>query len=281
MLDNIISEYFISNKKENQEHKDRFYPTLSSAFVDHISYKKLEGKCLRMAYYMCMGFKEDTDIPVSNKLVMKTGDYVENMLLDIFESNNILVDKGVKFEVSKYKLYGKIDGILNINNSEVGLEIKTIGSNPVMCSEIFGSQAKPGFPKWTHLFQTLLYCYAFIDRLSKFKLLYIRRDFGSIKEFDISIEPIDGIIYPLVNGVIVRSFTVNDILKRYILLDNFIKSNTVPPREYQQIYNANDIPSYVYYGILTKRQADNYKVSPFGDKECRICTYRTRCAKDR
>lgn len=278
IANNYIEEYLKNKSKDSFEHRDRLYPSFSSVFVNYGKYKKLEGKCLRAAYYNCIGTNA-----VNNKTIQEVlGEYVESMIIDIFKETGILVDKAVKFSIDDYNIYGKLDAIISIDSVQFGVEIKSIGGNNKWTNnQIFGSIYNKPYPKWQHLLQTIIYCYAFREKLdSGFILYYIRRDTGESKEFLVSIEVYKGEMYAAIDGNIDFRFKVTDILNRYKILYKYIEENKVPPKEYMKIYPKEDIVSYYKLGIISKKQLDNYYVDAFGDFCCKYCEYKDICDKD-
>lgn len=280
IIEDALALYF-KERESTREHKDRLFPTQSSAYIDYVKYKKLEGRCLRASYYSCIGVKEIDEMNIDRRLTLSLGEYTEDMLINIFNRTGILVDKGVKFEIEKYHISGKLDAIVKDGDKEAGVEIKSIGSNKWTVNSIFGSPWNVSAPKWQNLFQTIVYCYAFRERLPYFLLCYIRRDNGERKTFKIAIEPIKKKLYCVIDGIVDYRYTVNDILERYALLFEFIGKDEVPPREFLKIYDKNDIKDYVRVGFISKKQAENYNTTPFGDHQCKFCGYSNQCDKDK
>jgi hypothetical protein len=287
MNNNLIEEMFEKALLTNEvfEHKDRLYPTSSSVYVDFGKYKKLQGKCLRASYYACNGLEEiDTssnEDKINRKFQQREGEYSERMILDILDKQGVLISKALKFELPKYKIYGKLDGIIVENDKLVGLEIKTIGgNNQYTVNDIWGSQWNKPAPRWQNLFQTLIYCYAFRGIIDHFTILYERRDTGSRKYFNISIEPIKKKIYPVIDGIVDYRYTINDMLDRYLELSKSLEEDVPPVTEYMKLYPKNDIDRYVKAGILTKKQGEKYKEEPFGDFNCAYCGFRKKCDED-
>lgn len=282
MIETLLSDYFNKNKKLSLEHKERFYPTQASVFADYGQYKKLHGKCMRAAYYSCMGIPEiEEERKISGLTIMKLGDYIEKMIVDMLSDVGALVESGTKFEIKDYNVFGKLDAIIKVEDEEVGLEVKSIGSNKYAVNSIFGSPWNEPYPKWPHLLQTLVYCYAFRERINKFIILYIRRDTGETKEFTISIIVEKDIIYPVIDGKIDKRYTLSDLLNRYSELQKYLEKSSVPPRDFIKIYPKNIIPQYVKLGILSKKQGENYKTAAFGDRECSWCGYTLLCDRDK
>jgi hypothetical protein len=278
IVSNYIEGYLKSKSKDSFEHKDRLYPTFASVFVNYGKYKRLEGKCLRAAFYHCIGSES-----VNNKSIQEVlGEYVEDMLINMFKDQGILSDRAVRFSIDEYNIHGKLDAIINIDSVQFGVEIKSIGgNNKWVNNQIFGSIYNKPYPKWQHLLQTIIYCYAFREKLdSGFILLYIRRDTGECKEFLVSIEIYNGEMYIAVDGNIDFRFKIKDILDRYKALATYIKENKTPPKEYMKIYPKENILSYYKLGIISKKQLDNYYIEAFGDYCCKYCEYKDLCDKD-
>lgn len=277
-LEKSINDYFIGKNKTKIVHKDRFYPKHSSVYIDNNKYKKLQGQCLRAAYYSCIGCDTEDQLNINTSLSTLLGEYTENMLINIYKKQGILIDRSVKFSIDQYNIFGKIDCIILENDSEVGVEIKSLGSNKYNIDLVFGNKYRRPYPKWQNLFQTLIYCYAFRERLKYFYLQYIRRDTCERKTFCISIEPQrDGKIYPVIDGIIDYRFTINELLDRYKLLYSYILKEEVPPMEYIKIYDKEKLDTYLKIGFLTKKQIDMYNYEPFGDFQCKYCEYRKIC----
>lgn len=283
MIIEIIEDYLkIDLKKETRSHTDRFYPSSASTYINYGKYKKLEGSCLRASYYSCLG-TEPEDNSNEKNIRELLGDYTERMLIDIFLEKNMLVDSAVRFELKDYNVHGKLDAIIKKDSKEYGVEIKSIGGNNSWTNnQIFGSIYNTPYPKFNHIFQTLIYCYAFRKTLKNgFILLYIRRDTGDMKEFLITIEQYDKKLYPCIDSKLDMRYTVDELLKRYKILNKYILKSEVPPKEYMDIYPMSEIESYYKLGIISKKQLEKYNVEPFGDFMCRFCEYKNKCKEDK
>jgi hypothetical protein len=282
-IEEVLKESLLT--REPFEHKDRLYPTQASVYIDYGKYKKLHGKCMRASYYACNGIKEESNLDseeqLNRSLQQLEGEYTEKMILDILEKKKVLVDKALKFEVVKYNIYGKLDGIIVKDKKLVGLEIKSVGgNNQYTVNDIWGSQWNKPAPRWQNLFQTLIYCYAFRGTIDSFLIYYQRRDTGQRKVFNISIEPIKDKIYPVINGVVDYRYTINDMLDRFKLLGNCLKDGKIPPREFMGTYPEDQIKKYVELGIVSKKRYETYKTKPFGDFECAYCGFKDKCDKE-
>lgn len=273
-----ILETNINQTRKPVEHKDRFYPIQSSCYITFPKYKKLYGACLRASYYSCIGKEEDASTNIINPLKRKIGIYIEKMILDDLSRKGNIKSKKVSFTNNKYSISGELDAICLIDGKEYGLEIKSIGGdNYYINSLIFDNNS----PKWQDLFQTIVYSYTFKDTIPNgFILLYIRRDTGQIKEFIIQVEPYGNKLLVIINGKPETRFEVNDILYRYKILKQYVDKEIVPPKDYIQIYNKEDIYRYYKAGAISKKQLEAYGIKPFGDSQCRFCNYKKECEKD-
>lgn len=282
MIEQQIEQYVKNNKWDNTEHRETFYPSLSSC--DKVINKKTKatkpfGHCLRSSYYSCIGLSEKT-IPSSRTITRKLGDYTEYMLLSLFEKNGILVEKGTKFLIESFKVSGKIDAIVKIDDCEYGVEIKSISSSKWTIGNIFGTQYNQPTPNIEHLLQCMIYLYAMIGRIDTFYLVYIRRDNGEIKEFEIKLALIDGIWYPTIDGKVIYDINCNNVLSRFAKLADYIETDTVPPRDYHFIYPNEYAKELNECGYLSRFMYNKYVEEPFGDFECSSCGYKDMCIKD-
>jgi len=278
MIKEILEKYIENRKNKPLEHRDRLYPTFASCYVTFSKYKRLYGKCMRAAYYSCIGEEESTEPGLNLSMQRMLGEYTEKMILDCLKRQDSLKDKNVPFAVDKYNIYGKLDGIVLYNGKEYGLEIKSIsGANAYINYLIFENNN----PRWQDLFQTIIYCYAFRDTLPNgFILFYIRRDTGDIKEITVQVEPYNNELSVIIDGKVESRYKVKDLLDRYVTLYKYIQANKVPPREYIDIYPVDMIPDYYKLGILSKKQVDAYNIKPFGDSACIYCGYKHLCKNE-
>jgi CRISPR/Cas system-associated exonuclease Cas4 (RecB family) len=282
MIEKQIEAYSLNNKRIDSEHLDSYYAVYASCnkiINQQNGHTKVHGFCQRCAYYSCIGLSEKQTGP-SRSIARKLGDYTEYMLLSILDKTGALTEKGVKFTLEEYKVNGKLDGIVKIDDIESGIEIKSISSSKWTIGNIFGTQYNKPKPKIEHVMQCIIYLLAFFGRLNNFYLIYIRRDNGDIKEFDISLALIDGVLYPAVDGVVWYDINCNDILDRFKLLDGYVQSNVVPPRSFSFVYTNAYAKQLFEDGFLSKYMYNKYLEEPFGDIECSSCGYKDLCIKD-
>jgi hypothetical protein len=238
------------------------------------------GICIRASYYSNIGFSEK-NLDTGRFLSRKLGDFTEYMLLSLMEKSGSLVSKGDKFILEEQKISGRIDAIIKYNNEDVGLEIKSISSNKYILSKIFGGFAGSiPYPKVEHILQCMIYQYAFLSTLSKFVICYIRRDNGCIKEFEISLFMEDNDFYPVIDGIVDRSISLNNIFKRYDILSNSIKNSIPPQRDYLTLYSPEYVTQLLDEKAMSYTSYKKWKDEPFGDYECLNCYFKDICDKD-
>lgn len=282
MISEQLEQYARNNKRDDEEHIGSYYAVYASCdkkISTTQGITKVHGYCTRAAYYSCIGLSEVA--PNSNRLLSrKLGDYTEYMLLSILDKNGVLDSKGVKFTFEKYKINGKLDAIVKIDDTLSGVEIKSISANKWTISNIFGSKWNKAEPKIEHLLQCMVYLSAFAGELDSFYLIYIRRDNGDTIEFKIELALIDGIFYPTVDGEVRYDINCNNMLDRFTALDSYLTSNIIPPRDYNFTYTQDYAEELFKSGWLTRYMYEKYLESPFGDIQCSSCGYKDICIKD-
>lgn len=282
MIKNLLETYFLNNKRLGLEHKDSLYATFASCdkiLNNENGITKHQGHCQRAAYYSCNGLGA-SERKLNHSISSKMGDSIEGLLIYIFSKLGVLYEKGVKFSIPKHNVNGRLDAILLYEEKKVGLEIKTLSSSQWTNNKIFGSKWNDPFPKLDHLLQCVVYLYAFLDEIDTFKLLYVRRDNGEIKEFSIQLALIDGILYPTIDGVLYQDINCKNIFEKFDYLNTCLENDTLPKRSYSIEYTDEEIEILYTYNFISKIAYDNFKKRKFGDFECTNCSYRDICIKD-
>ena len=91
------------------------------------------------------------------------------------------------------------------------------------------------------------------------------------------------IVYPKVNGTVIRSFTINDVLARYNQLAHHLETNTVPPNDYELQYSDAKIEDYFKKGKVAKTKYEAWKKGKLkeyehvGDWQCSYCSFKHVC----
>ena len=241
----------------------------------------VHGQCLRRAFYDITGYKPTNPASLKSKRTMVYGKIIEEAEIDLFKKAGCLVDSQTSFSVQfkNITIRGKIDAILFILKN-IGLEIKT-GGGYYFKRDIWGTETRPGAPKVPHLMQVMVYLDGFKAHptmdLDVVVLLYIDRESTDTQEFVITLDA----GFPVINGEINRDFNVHDIYKRFALLDKFILSNELPPTDYTNMYNIDEVETLFEHGFITKNKYKVWCNQGFGiDYECEYCPFLNQCRKD-
>ena len=77
-------------------------------------------------------------------------------------------------------------------------------------------------------------------------------------------------------------FTIHDLGRKYDSIYNYVHEKTLPPKDYQMIYDNASIDREYHCGRLSKMKYNkHYKnVEPVGDAMCSFCNYRDKCMAD-
>jgi MoaA/NifB/PqqE/SkfB family radical SAM enzyme len=148
---------------------------------------------------------------------------------------------------------------------------------------MFGNRRQKGFPKMGQLLQTLVYLNDFEDRLPYFRMVYFGRDSVKRKTFKIELHHEGDTKYPKVDGEVVRSFSVNDILARYKLLQSHVDSNVAPPRDFELVYPDEKVRDFFSKGKVAKTKFEAWSKGKLkghekiGDWQCGYCQFKNVC----
>lgn len=274
--------------------------------------KKVVGACHRQQFYKIKNYTEDNDSIVNIDWTLSAimGDHMHNML------NKIIDDYGFPMGIQRIanehaifdknmNLSGRSDTIVwdVPKNEPIGIEIKSIGE--------FKAKKAMEQPIEEHVIQSVIYLDYYNrhiiqgqKKITKWFIWYISRtENWSIKAkehgspftmlWDFCIELDNGVpIITLPRGVKQRwtDYSVKNIYDRYHLLNDYIKTDTLPPRDYDIVYSEEKIMGLYKTNQITKKTdiasieswvkkgapAGKLKVE-MGDIECSFCEYKKRC----
>lgn len=262
-----------------------FYPSEASVVLtDGHGDRKVEGKCLRAAYFRLSEEFEGQPHDARSEYIFLGGNRVESQLINIWKEMGIWVDNSVKFVDHEHNISGELDAILMEPGSGqlYGVEVKSFyGYNAE--KEIFGNKYQKGFPKMGQLLQTLVYLNFFKNQLPYFRMVYFDRGGAKRRTFKVELHEEGNIIYPKVEGEIIRSFTINDIYARYSELQQCLETGTIPPNDFELQYSDGKIHDFYKKGKVAKTKYEAWqkgKLKPYeniGDWECGYCQYKETC----
>jgi hypothetical protein len=110
-------------------------------------------------------------------------------------------------------------------------------------------------------------------------LIYISRDGGPNAEFNIELVKEGENTYPVINGIVKRTFSIEQIYERYKELGEHIKNKTLPERDFNMFWSDERIEAEYTAGNIsdTKYKTWKSKKTPIGDWNCNYCKYKTEC----
>lgn len=262
-----------------------FFPSEASVqFYNQYGEKITEGGCLRASYFRVTGGFEKIGNSAYSEYIFEMGKAVEKILIQKWKEMGIWVDSNVKFYDKDFNVSGELDVILAEppNGTLYIAEVKSAYGYYAE-REIFGNKSRTPYPKMGQLLQLLVYLYAFRDQFPYGRMVYFFRDSVKRRTFKVELHPEGNSLYPKIEGVINRAFTVNDVVNRYKELQGYIERQEVPPKDYELQYTDDKIVRLANSGDIgkTKYQAwQKGKLKDYeyvGDWNCRYCSYRKEC----
>lgn len=270
----------------NEKPSTYFYPSEASVkLTDEHGDVYTEGGCMRSSYFRLVGgFQAIPNEPRTEYIFMQ-GKIIEQELIEKWKEMGIWVANNVKFTDEENHISGELDTILVEpgHGQMYGVEVKTFYGYQAE-KEIFGNKNSKGFPKMSQLLQTLTYVNYWRDKgLPYFRMAYFGRDSVKRRTFKVELEQEGNTLYPKVEGVVVREFTMNDVLSRYKELSQYLASQTIPPNDYELQYSDAKIEDYFKKGKVAKTKYEDYtkgrlkKYEYVGDWQCSYCKFKNIC----
>jgi hypothetical protein len=268
--------------KFHGERKRHYYPSEASISLiePDTLIRKVSGGCLRQSYFRVAETFVGQPATAYDEWNFMHGLALERQLITIFKEMGIWVADQVEFYNQEYNVSGKLDCILaEPPNAEFYIcEIKTFYGY-MATRDIVGNKKQKGKPKTSHLLQILVYLWHFREKIKYGRLLYFSRDANVHKEFKIWLHQEGQAIYPVIDGEIIRNWTVNDIFDRYKLLDKYVEEKVLPPNDYQLEWDSARIELEHKRGNVGDTAYKAWKAGKqkIGDWMCSYCRYKTHC----
>lgn len=282
----LTNQHMTRNRIRLQSNTVHYYPSESSVvWTDQYGIKRVSGTCLRRAYLRVTGLAKPTKPDAYSEWIFALGKAVEIILVEQWKQAGIWVDNNIKFYNSEYNVSGELDCIIQDleNNCLVCTECKSYYGY-YAGKEIMGSRDNPPRPKTSHLLQAVIYLYETRSLISYAKLFYAARDADGKNEFDIEIDTegsSPGKTYILVNGTRERRFTIEDIYTRYRTLDQYVKNQILPPKDFEEIWDARRVEDEYKRGEVSKtayqKWQRNPKKNPIKSWQCVYCPFTKYC----
>ena len=295
-----LEDTFVLNDHSFSRRRPGLYPSEASVEYIQDGMHKVDGKCLREAWYRHMQYpKSDPAGPV----LMHTADlgkWDEIGLIDRWKKMGLWIGNNIKFYRQDLVLSGELDAILKILDKKIGYEIKTFYAYPAQ-REILGLKRPevPGKPKSNQLLQALIYSWEYRNELDEYRMYYLERGNGKRVEFEVGCEEKPGpngthtCWYRQIPGdywnkfnkdKVYLPFGIEDIHDRYKKLIKYIRTETLPPKDFEAIYNTEKIELLKSKGLIAKTTYEkwqkNPKKNPIGNWQCSYCAQKSRCKTD-
>jgi len=280
----------LTRPKFRADREKRFYPSEASVQIfDEHGDRVTHGGCLRASYFRLSGEFEGIPHDARSEFIFMQGNAVEDMLVEQWKQMGIWVANSVKFVDYENNISGELDAILAEppDGQLYGVEVKSFYGYFAE-KELFGNRSQKGFPKMSQLLQTLVYLNHFKEKLPFFRMVYFARDSVKRRTFKIELEHQADGTYPKVEGEVIRSFTIEDVLGRYRTLQQHIDANDVPPNDYELRYSDDKIRDFAPKanggkGKIAKTKYEAWekgKLKPhevIGDWQCSYCRFKEVC----
>lgn len=276
----------ITRKQFEKPSSNGFYPSEASVVLtDEHGDKKVEGGCLRASYFRLSKEFEGLPHDARTEWIFMMGKTVEGELINYWKEMGVWKANNVKFFDAENNISGELDTILVEpgTGQMYGVEVKTFYGYHAE-KELMGNYKQQGFPKMSQLLQTLVYVNHWESRgLPYFRMAYFGRDSVKRRTFKIELHHEGAIKYPKVDGVVVRSFTMNDVLARFKELKQYMDTKTIPPGDYELQYSDAKIEDYYAKGKISKSAYESWKKGKLGKHEyvgdwnCNYCKYKNVC----
>lgn len=244
-----------------------------------------DGKCHRAVYYRITGVPSEREIEPKGRHIFATGFDWEDRCVEATEKAGVLSGKGVRVQDDSLplRISGEIDAVNWYKDGDETkyyvIDYKSTGGYH-NSSSLIGNTKKDPFPKVQNLLQLLVYMK--MDPRFEFGMLaYLVRDFQDTTQFQIDLTEEDGITYPVINGVIDRRYSLNEIYRRYAVICDYYERQVLPPRDKTPLYTAELAQAKFDLGLFGKTNLEKVKKGKaVGDSDCTYCDFYETCQQD-
>lgn len=280
-----------------------FYP--SSARIEYTcpdtGLVEVAGTCMRQQWYTLKGYPTpEADNPRFNR-IRELGDIIHEMFFRDAMHAKIHEAHEVQFYIEEENISGRIDLMVKdpINNDRIIIEIKTIGGYYKCKGPIFSTKDTPLAPILEHLLQVLVYAHHYRKHgVEKYVLLYCNRENMEYTTHNITFDDDDVIRITNDDGSFrMEHITIEGVLNSYRELDNHLKNDTLPDRDYTLAWQNDKIIAYYNANKYTnktdpKKIEDALKaktphtvndppIIAKSDWQCTYCDFAEECWSDK
>lgn len=265
----IINKSITEPWKSRKRDPHVFWPSEASMIVGG----NVIGKCHRASFYSSKGVPATDPIRADSIRKMKAGNSIEENEHEFAKAAGILDSNNVKLRKTYpdgLVISAEIDAVYIYEGKKYLIEIKSIGGYFAVKS-VFGNTKVNGMPKDDHIMQTMLYLDIFPE-YSECIIRYIDRESCKTREHIVSLFPVNGVSLVKINGDLHPDFSLERIMERYRTLDQYISSETIPPRDYSLKYTTAELAK-----INSELKGKTRRTC---DWRCSYCRHNAQCRKD-
>jgi Holliday junction resolvase-like predicted endonuclease len=278
------TDAFMCRKQFSLPRGVHLYPSEASvSYTDIHGLPRVIGQCARQTYYRLTGQPSSGSYDAYMQWIFALGKAVEEILVEQWKQMGIWVANNVRFYDVNRNISGELDVILKEPDGTLFfVEVKSFASYQAT-KHICGNKSVKGKPKDNQLLQALIYadlCKE-LNLIQYGKMIYYARDSGQRREFNISLTNDNGLKRPVVEGTVDYRFTMEDIYERYALLQSYVNSKQLPPRDYELEWGTEKVEIRNGLGEIAKTNYEKWKKSPvkypIGDWNCKRCPWLLTC----
>jgi hypothetical protein len=281
------------------------YPSEASvSYRNEYGDRVVEGTCLRQAFYRITGV-QGKGSNARSEYIFAMGRAVEAFLISQWKEMGIWVANNIRFFTTEFGplMNGELDCVLAEppDGKLYTVECKSAYGYDAK-KEIIGNQSSPGFPKMSQLLQTLVYVYLgqlpegrrpFSQKIDYGRLFYLFRDTVDRRTFKVEVVPEGDNFRPMVDGNLIREFTINDMIARYQQLKQYVEQGELPPRDYSLEFTGEQIEKMREQKRISDSKYKQWesnervkmgksrmkvpKIIPVGNWECAYCNFCHLC----
>lgn len=294
----LAENEFMSKKEDFSIPRPGLWPSEASVKYKDQYGDVVHGQCLRAAFYRAMDFPRD-DVRRDPGLEMKAdmGKRAEESCITRWQRMGMWVQNNVKFYNHDLVVSGELDSIVKFETEDykarIGIEVKSFYGYYAN-SEICGKKRPPtpGKPKMDQFLQTLNYKAKYKDVLDQYRMYYIERGDGHRVEFEVGLDG-DQPFWRQIPGPywgcfkeerVYVPYKIEDVENRYKQLLKYIRTKTLPPRDYQERYTDEKVEIEWLRGEIGKTNYEKWKKNKTANKlghwRCSYCVFSNRCKND-
>jgi hypothetical protein len=305
----LTDQFLERDRTVTEERLPHFYPSEARCIDEETD--KVLGNCLRSSYYRLNNIEQTNPPSARFHYIFMLGRLVEKFLIDRWKEMGIWEQDDVAFYDHEYNVSGKVDAFIRAvyvkrdgvyrmrprNQSPVvGVEVKSFYGYHAT-REIMGNQSQTGRPKVDQLLQAFYYAERYRHRgVPGFKMAYLARDSVKRREFNIVpvVTSVGGEVQrvrPAVNGTVYSNISIEAIRESYRLLDQAVRTNTLPARDYTRVYDEDTVElkkaddqvsksrydAWVRAGKPCDPRVTKMHKDAIGDWQCSYCWYMDHC----